>query len=127
MLSLDNTEDNWIFYAKHQCIPGFKIDKQTNYRTSTCEYDADYYDARWSSESPTCIGKFYHLLKWTLTYWVILDFNAVKDFKASVQATQINGDDAQSAIANNPSRDDSLSTIENAVSWIKKYSEPSIN
>jgi len=98
MLSLDNTEDNWIFYAKHQCIPGFKIDKQTNYRTSTCEYDADYYDARWSSESPTCI-----------------DFNAVKDFKASVQATQINGEDAQSSIANNPSRDDSLSTIENAI------------
>ena len=44
------------------------------------------------------------------------DFNAVKDFKASVQATQINGENAQSAIANNPSRDDSLSTIENAVS-----------
>lgn len=98
MLSLDNSEDNWIFYAKHQCIPGFKIDKQTNYRTSTCEYDADYYDARWSSESPTCI-----------------DFQAVKDFKASVQATQINGQDAQSSIANNPSRDDSLSTIENAI------------
>ena len=40
----------------------------------------------------------------------------MKDFKASVQATQINGENAQSAIANNPSRDDSLSTIENAVS-----------
>jgi len=98
MLSLDNSDENWIFYAKHECIPGFKIDKQTEYRTSTCEYDADYYDARWSSESPTCI-----------------DFNAVKDFKASVQATQINGENAQSAIANNPSRDDSLSTIENAI------------
>ena len=56
------------------------------------------------------------VIKLNLNLLYFLDFNAVKDFKASVQATQINGEDAQSAIANNPSRDDSLSTIENAVS-----------
>jgi len=101
MLTLNNDDENWLFYAQHDCIPGFRIDKNTSYRTSTCEYDADYYDARWSSDSPTCI-----------------DFNAVKDFKASVQATKIDGEDAQTALQNNPSRDDGLGVIENAINQL---------
>ena len=49
--------DNWQFYALHECIPGHEITTDVDSLISTCVYDADYYDARWQYEAPTCVGK----------------------------------------------------------------------
>ena len=49
--------DNWQFYALHECIPGHVITSETDTLISTCVYDADYYDARWQYEAPTCVGE----------------------------------------------------------------------
>ena len=53
----NNDPDNWEFYAVHQCIPGHHISANVDSRIAVCEYDPDYYDARWSEAAPTCVGK----------------------------------------------------------------------
>ena len=59
MLHLDDDLQNWNFYARHECIPGYNLlaDREKNHMILACDYDADYYDSHWSSEPPTCISK----------------------------------------------------------------------
>lgn len=80
--------EQWIFSAEYQCIPGFEMDNGDDTLITECLYDADYYDARWSSEPPQCS-----------------DGTAVKTFQASVVATHINGENAEEAL-NQPGRTD---------------------
>ena len=48
--------DDWQFVNRYECIPDFQINKNTNFVSATCTYDADYYDARWNNDAPTCVG-----------------------------------------------------------------------
>lgn len=82
LIMLSNNPDDWQFTYRYDCIPDFHINQNSNYRTAVCTYDADYYDARWNEEAPTCV-----------------DLGAQKTFKASVQATKIDGEDAQQAMS----------------------------
>ena len=70
MVALDTDPAKWLFYAHHQCIPDHGISKNETYITAACEYDADYYDSRWSIDPPTCT-----------------DFSAVKTFDVTIDVT----------------------------------------
>lgn len=88
--------DDWQFVNRYECIPDFQINKNTNFVSATCTYDADYYDARWNNDAPTCV-----------------DMSAQKTFKASVQATKIDDMDAQEAMS--ASRTEGESDITEAI------------
>jgi len=95
-----NPED-WKFYAEYNCIPGFQMDNGASTLHTMCEYDADYYDARWTNEPPQCS-----------------DATAVKTFQASVVATHIGGEPAENAL-NQPGRtDDAVMDVQSALGQI---------
>lgn len=90
--------DNWQFYALHECIPGHEITTDVDSLISTCVYDADYYDARWQYEAPTCV-----------------DENARKTFEVKVVVEKISNEPAQKVIDESPERGEMNILIEESI------------
>lgn len=97
--------DQWQFYALHTCIPDHIISKNVNQLTSSCVYDADYYDARWQFQAPTCI-----------------DETARKTFDVKLVIDKIGDEDAKKAVEESAERGGETSiVIQNGITELIEY------
>jgi hypothetical protein len=96
--------DKWTFYAHHVCIPGHQVSPVQNSVIATCEYDPDYYDARWNAPAPTCV-----------------DSQAVKTFGVKLVVDKIGDDDAKKVVGEGPERGQSSILVQNGITELIQY------
>jgi len=96
--------EDWEFYAFHTCIPDHAVSKGVNTVTSACVYDADYYDARWQHQSPTCI-----------------DEQAVKTFAVTLVVDKIGSEDAKTVVGEGSERGENNILVETGISELMDY------